>query len=74
MKKLLLLFTTIIVFVSCYDMDKQEIKSTGDSPYNVFVENVRGHDYVVFWTHFSYGTSISAIHSESCKCKTIKPE
>lgn len=71
MKKTLALFAAMIALTGCTDYSAQEERQAGEcAPYHIFVENVRGHDYVVFFSQIGYGLGISAIHSEACKCKS----
>lgn len=73
MKKIILLAIMAVVIVGCYpNYDNQERKNTGNSPYHVFVEEVRGHEYVVATIEQGYGCGVSVVHSESCKCKQLK--
>lgn len=72
MKKIILLAIMAVVIVGCYNYDYQERKNTGNSPYHVFVDEVRGHEYVVVTIKQGYGCGVSVVHSESCKCKQLK--
>lgn len=69
MKKSVLLLVAAAMLAGCYDYQHQEKKTTGDSPYHVFVEEIRGHEYVVATIKQGYGCGVSVVHSESCKCK-----
>lgn len=70
--KFFVLSIVCIAFAGCCNYDHQEAKSTGDSPYHVFVENIRGHEYVVTTIQQGYGCGVSVVHSESCGCKDEK--
>lgn len=63
---IILILSTLLF--SCMDTSKQE-PHTNCAEYNVyiFVENVRGHDYIIVKVNGYGGASI--IHAESCKCK-----
>jgi len=69
MKKIILLVFATVVMMSCDQYAHQEKKITGNSPYNVFVEHVEGHKYVIVTMDRLYGAGVSVVHAESCDCK-----
>lgn len=65
MKKLLLI--TLVLFVTgCeYKYKKPEVRYGASE---VFIVNVKGHDYVIFDGSYKGGI----VHAESCSCKSNK--
>lgn len=63
---IILILSTLLF--SCIDTSKQE-PHNNDAGYYIFVENVRGHDYIIVKVNGYGGASI--IHAESCKCKKL---
>jgi len=63
MKKLLLL-TSIFLVAGCGENKKPETRF-GMGTNQIFVETVRGHDYVIYDGYYKGGI----VHAESCPCK-----
>ena len=55
-----------LCLASCHDYEKEE---NTVKEYHMFVETIRGHDYVVTTIRQGYGCGVSVVHAESCKCK-----
>lgn len=72
MRKIIFFLLIALALPSCDEYISQEEKTTENSPYHVFVENIRGHDYVIVTFVRGNGCGISAIHAESCKCKFVQ--
>lgn len=65
MKKLLLI--TSVLFVTGCEYKKPEAHF-GMGANEIFVETVRGHDYIIFDGYCKGGI----VHAESCSCKSKK--
>lgn len=69
MNKLLLLIVATFLIISCDEYKKPNREFTYGSN-DVFVVNVKGHDYVIYDGYRKGGI----VHAESCQCKTRKED
>ena len=62
-----LLSAAVFLFVCCGEYKMPEAK-IGNGASEVFIVNVKGHDYVIFDGCYKGGI----VHAESCPCKQNK--
>ena len=62
MKKILAILIMLVALLASCDDSHSE---SSNIHYNIYVETIRGHEYIVIKS----GHSSNIIHSESCPCK-----
>lgn len=63
MKKILAILVMLVALLASCDGRRPETKNAG--VYQVYIETIRGHEYIIFSSYHSG----NIIHSESCPCK-----
>ena len=62
MKKILAILIMLVALLASCDDSHSE---SANINYNIYVETIRGHEYIIYDGDFSG----NIIHSESCQCK-----